>query len=69
MVDTKNVVEIEYVTTSEKDSLSQARVEEETLTTTQGEVGYSSQTQYGITNPNPETPDKLDEMKGQQQGH
>jgi hypothetical protein len=35
---------------------------------TQGEVGQSSGTRNGITNPNPETPAKPDEMKGQQQG-
>jgi hypothetical protein len=35
----------------------------------QGEVGQSSGTSNGITNTNPETPDKPDEMKGQKQGH
>jgi hypothetical protein len=69
MVEPENIIELEDVTTSETESLSPTRVEEETSTMTQGEVGKSSRTRNGITNPNPETPAKPDEMKGQQQGH
>jgi hypothetical protein len=56
MVEPENIVELEYVTTFKTESLNPTRVEEETSTTTQGEVGKSLGTQDGITNPNPETP-------------
>jgi hypothetical protein len=36
---------------------------------TQGEVGQSFWDPKWYSNPNPETPAKPDEMKGQQQGH
>jgi hypothetical protein len=45
------------------------RVEEETSTMKQGEVGQRYGNQNGITNPNPETPAKPYGMKGQQHGH
>jgi predicted HTH transcriptional regulator len=64
MVELENVIKLKDVTTSEMYSLISKRVEEETLTTTQGEVRKSSRTRNGITNPIPETPTKPDEMKG-----
>jgi hypothetical protein len=51
MVHPENIVELEDVTTSETESLSPTRVEDETFTTTQGEVGQSSGTRNGITKP------------------
>jgi hypothetical protein len=45
MRDPENVVELEYVTTSETDSLIPMRFEEETSIVTQGEVGQSSRTE------------------------
>jgi hypothetical protein len=68
MVEPENVVEIEDVTTSKTDSLNPMRVEEETSTMVQGEVGKSFGTRNGITNPNPETSTKPNEMTSQQQG-
>jgi hypothetical protein len=66
MVEPKNIIDLEDVTTSKTKSLRPTRVEEETLTTKQGEVWQSSGTRNGITNPNPEIPSKPNEMKGQQ---
>jgi hypothetical protein len=42
MVEPENIIELEYVTTLETKSLIPKRVEEETSTVTQGEVGKSS---------------------------
>jgi hypothetical protein len=65
----ENVVELEDVTTSETESLSPTRVEEETSIVAQGEMGQSSTNPNETQNPNPETHAKPEEMKGQQQGH
>jgi hypothetical protein len=46
MVEPENVIELEDVTTSETESLIPMRVEEETSTTTQGEVGQSSKIKW-----------------------
>jgi hypothetical protein len=62
----KNIFDLTYVTTYEIDSIIPTWVEEETSTTTQGEVGQSFEIQDDIPNPNIETPAKNDEMKGQQ---
>jgi hypothetical protein len=69
MAEPKNVVELEDVTTSEIESLSPTRVEEETSTKTQGEVGKSSKIKMAVQTLTPKTPAKPEEMKGQQQGH
>jgi hypothetical protein len=69
MRDPKNIIEIKDITTFETESIILTRVEEETSTMAQGEVGQSFGTRDDILNPNPETPTKPDEMKGQQQGH
>jgi hypothetical protein len=69
MAKPKNVVELEDFTTSETKSLILTRVDEETLTVAQGETGQSFANPIDNTNPNPETPTKPEELKGQQQAH
>jgi hypothetical protein len=44
MVEAENIIELEYVTTYDTNSLNTMRVEEEMSTTSQGEVGKSSRT-------------------------
>jgi hypothetical protein len=58
MVDPNNVVELEDVTTLAIESLILRRVEEETLTATQGEMGQISANPNGSINPNPKTSTK-----------
>jgi hypothetical protein len=64
---TKNIVELEDVTTSDPESVSPTQVEEELPTTQQGEIGKSSGAGNGASNPNPEAPAKPDDTVGPRQ--
>jgi hypothetical protein len=60
-------VELEDVTTSETESISPTRIEEEISTTEQVQVGQSMENPNDGANPNPENPAEVEEMDKQKQ--
>jgi hypothetical protein len=53
MTKTEEIVDLEDVTTSMTESINPTKVEEETSTTTQVEMGQSSENPNGNAKPNP----------------
>jgi hypothetical protein len=65
----ENVVELEDVTTYDPESIILMQVKEEIPTMQQGEIGKIFGAHNGVSNPNPETPTKLDETMEPRQSH